>query len=148
MVAWHTKNLKIFVGYGHCISLWNLNICKYYFEQAKFMGNIIFVSHRPNFKFILVKLTLLCPERYLGQIPCLSDAFCIISLSATQFSQHKVELLMCLFQCQRRKWQLTPVFLPKEFHGQRSLVGYSPWDCKESDTAERLTLTFLLSPVS
>ena len=26
-----------------------------------------------------------------------------------------------------RKWQLTPVFLPGKFHGQRSLVGYSPW---------------------
>ena len=29
-----------------------------------------------------------------------------------------------------------PVFLPGEFHGQRSLVGYSPWDHKESDTTE------------
>ena len=27
----------------------------------------------------------------------------------------------------RRKWQPTPVFLPGESHGQRSLVGYSPW---------------------
>ena len=27
----------------------------------------------------------------------------------------------------------TPVFLPGKFHGQRSLVGYSPWACKESD---------------
>ena len=27
-----------------------------------------------------------------------------------------------------------PIFLPGEFHGQRSLVGYSPWGCKESDT--------------
>ena len=27
----------------------------------------------------------------------------------------------------RREWQLTPVFLPGEFHGQRSLVGYCPW---------------------
>ena len=35
----------------------------------------------------------------------------------------------------------TPVFLPGEFHGQRSLVGYSPWDCKESDTPERLIHT-------
>ena len=34
----------------------------------------------------------------------------------------------------------TPVFLPGEFHGQRSLVGYSPWGSKESDTTERLTL--------
>ena len=30
----------------------------------------------------------------------------------------------------------TPVFLPGEFHGQRSLVGYSPWGCKEPDTTE------------
>ena len=30
----------------------------------------------------------------------------------------------------RREWQLTPVFLTGEFHGQRSLAGYSPWDCR------------------
>ena len=38
----------------------------------------------------------------------------------------------------RRKWQPTPVLLPGKFHGQRSLVGYSPWGCKELDTTERL----------
>ena len=27
----------------------------------------------------------------------------------------------------RREWLPSPVFLPREFHGQRSLVGYSPW---------------------
>ena len=32
----------------------------------------------------------------------------------------------------RRKWQHIPVFLPGESHGQRSLVGNSPWGCKES----------------
>ena len=37
------------------------------------------------------------------------------------------------------KGLLTPVLLPGEFHGQRSLVAYSPWGCKESDTTERLT---------
>ena len=36
----------------------------------------------------------------------------------------------------RRKWQPTPVFLPGEFCGQRSLVGYSPWGCKESAMTE------------
>ena len=36
----------------------------------------------------------------------------------------------------RRKWQCTPVFLPGKSHGQRSLVGYSPWGCKESATTE------------
>ena len=38
----------------------------------------------------------------------------------------------------RRKWQSTPVVLPGKSHGQRSLVGYSPWGRKESDTTERL----------
>ena len=41
----------------------------------------------------------------------------------------------------RRGWLPTPVFLPGEFHGQRSLVGYSPWGHKESDTTELLTLS-------
>ena len=40
----------------------------------------------------------------------------------------------------RRKWQSTPVFLPRESYGQRSLGGYSPWGRKESDTTERLHL--------
>ena len=35
-----------------------------------------------------------------------------------------------------RKWQPTPAFSPGESHGQRSLVGYSPWGHKESDTTE------------
>ena len=39
----------------------------------------------------------------------------------------------------RRKWQPTSVFLPGESQGQRSLVGYSPWGHKESDTTERLS---------
>ena len=40
----------------------------------------------------------------------------------------------------RREWQSTPIFLPGEFHGQKSLVGYIPYDCKELDTTEQLTL--------
>ena len=40
----------------------------------------------------------------------------------------------------RREWIPTPVFLPGECHGHRSLAGYSSWDGKDSDMAERLTL--------
>ena len=36
----------------------------------------------------------------------------------------------------RRKWQSTPEFLPEKFHAQRSLEGYSSWDCKQSHTTE------------
>ena len=41
------------------------------------------------------------------------------------------------------KWQPTPVFLPEKSHGQRSLVGYSPWGRKESDTTDQLHFHFL-----
>ena len=44
----------------------------------------------------------------------------------------------------RRKWQPTPVFLPGESHGWRSLVAYSPWGCKESDMTERFSLSLSL----
>ena len=39
----------------------------------------------------------------------------------------------------RRKWHPTPIFLPGTSHAQRSLVGYSPRGCKESDATERLS---------
>ena len=39
-----------------------------------------------------------------------------------------------------RAWLPTPVFLPGEFHGQSSLVGYSPQGCKELDITEQLSM--------
>ena len=44
----------------------------------------------------------------------------------------------------RRKRQPTPAFLPGKFR-QRSLVGYSPWGCTESDTIEQLKPAFSFS---
>ena len=44
---------------------------------------------------------------------------------------------------QRKEQQPTPIFLPGESHGRRSLVGYSPWGHKESDTTEQRTLSLL-----
>ena len=56
-----------------------------------------------------------------------------------------LQLLCCLLPVGlgpwRREWQPTAVFLPRKSHGQRSLVGYSPWDRKESDTTEQLHFT-------
>ena len=42
----------------------------------------------------------------------------------------------------RKQWQPTPVLLPGKSHGQRSLVGCSPWGREESDMTERLHFTF------
>ena len=39
----------------------------------------------------------------------------------------------------RRRWHPTPVLLPGKSHGRKSLVGYSPWGRKESDTTEQLS---------
>ena len=65
------------------------------------------------------------------------------------FLQHhssKVSILRCsaFFMGQlshplllwRRKWQPTPVLLPLQSHGRRSMVGCSPWGCEELDTTE------------
>ena len=41
----------------------------------------------------------------------------------------------------RREWLPTPVFLPGQFQGQRSLAGYSPWGHKVPDRTELLTLS-------
>ena len=45
----------------------------------------------------------------------------------------------------RRQWHPTPVLLPGKSHGRRSLVGYSPWGCEESDMTEQLRFPFSLS---
>ena len=42
----------------------------------------------------------------------------------------------------RRKWQPTPVFLPVKSHGQKSLVGYTPWGCKVRHNWATNTFTF------
>ena len=47
----------------------------------------------------------------------------------------------------RRKWQPTPVLLPGKFHGLRSLVGYSPWGCKETQLSD-FTFTFFPTRLS
>ena len=46
-----------------------------------------------------------------------------------------------MFVTWRREWLPTPVFLPRESHGQSSLVGYNPWGHKELNTIEQLTLS-------
>ena len=60
------------------------------------------------------------------------------SIFATSFYPQLVPLFW------RRQWQPAPVLLPGKSHGQRSLVGCSPWGHEESDTTERLHFQFSL----
>ena len=71
----------------------------------------------------------------LNEEPFSWDQFvCVISINISLW-----------FLCQRRQWHPTPVLLPGKSHGQRSVVGCSPWGRKESDTTERLHFHFSLS---
>ena len=56
--------------------------------------------------------------------------------SACQCKRHKFDQGQVRKIPWGRKWQPTPVFLPGKLHGQRSLVAYSPWCCKELDMTE------------
>ena len=88
--------------------------------------------------------------RFLVEIICSFSLWLIVSLPLIFLCGPSAKESIC--QCRRhkrhgfdpwvgkilwsRKWQPTPAFLPGESHGQRSLVSYSPWGCKESDMTE------------
>ena len=59
---------------------------------------------------------------------------------ACQCRRHEIISSLGLEDSWRRQWQPGPVFLLEESHEQRSLLGYSPWVFKESDTTEQLSM--------
>ena len=99
-----------------------------------------------NTKFLILatlKYTILFMQTLI--IVC-NDHYLIPELSITP--KGKLIFLRIIFLygfVQRRQWHPTPVLLPGKSHGQRSLVGCSPWGRKESDTTERLHFHFSLS---
>ena len=66
-----------------------------------------------------------------------------LTILGTSYKGNQTVICLYLYNAYwwRRKWQPTPVCLPGEFHGQRSLVGYSPWGHRESDMTEQLRLS-------
>ena len=80
------------------------------------------------------------------KIPWTEEPGWLQSMGLLRVGHHwAISLSLFTFIHWRRKWQPTPVFLPGESHGQRSLVGYSPWGRWESDRTERLHFHFSLS---
>ena len=57
----------------------------------------------------------------------------------------KSGIISTALMVRRRQWHPTPVLVPRKSHGQRSLVGCSPWGREESDMTERLHFHFSLS---
>ena len=80
-------------------------------------------------------------NEYLGSISFRIDWFDLLAVQGTlksllQHHSSKASILQCSALFWRRKWQPTPVFLPGESQGQRSLVGCHLWGRTESDTTE------------
>ena len=77
--------------------------------------------------------------KYLGII--LKKCVRVVEVNLKMQNKMKKSIHMVL----RRQWHPTPVLLPGKSHGQRSLVGCSPWGRQELDTTERLHFPFSLS---
>ena len=82
-----------------------------------------------NSQFICISVSLLWDSLVTQTVKNLT------ALQETRFDSWVRKILW------RREWLPTPVFLPGELYGQRSLAGYSLGGLKESDTTERLTLS-------
>ena len=93
------------------------------FLECSLMNNN---PHSPNFVFYLVPVLKVSGGSEGKESACNVGDPCLIPGSG---------------RFPGEEWLPTAVFLPGESHGQRSLVGYNPWGCKESDTTERLTLS-------
>ena len=92
--------------------------------RQTFVGKIMFLLFKKLSRLVIIFL----PRSKHFLISWLQSPFAVIL---------KLPQIKCLIvSTWRRKWQLTTVFLPGEFHGQRSLAGYSPWGHKESGTTE------------
>ena len=79
---------------------------------------------------------------YLGCFHVLTIVTRAAGNSGVRVSFWITVLLECMHMSWRRQWHPTAVLLPGKSRGWRSLVGCSPWGCKESDTTERLHFHF------
>ena len=99
---------------------------------------------RPAPCLILAALAL-CLGRLNSWLPLCPVAQMIKNLPANAEMQETQSLIPGSGIPGTRKWQPTPVFLPRKSHWQRILAGYSSWGHKELDTTEQLTVSLTLS---
>ena len=67
----------------------------------------------------------------LSSFTFIKRLFSSSSLSATGVVSSTLSEVIDISPSGVGKWQPAPVFLPREFHGQRSMAGYSPWGCQD-----------------
>ena len=98
------------------------------FAQANHLPPCACTSHTGSALFVYFLIHL--PQRTAGAASTGRGLVCLVHrriLALIQCLEHSRCSVMSVWT---RKWQPTPVFLPEEAHGQRSLAGYSPWSLK------------------
>ena len=90
----------------------------------------------------------LCEAKWCEQIWAPNKLTPTVTITRWTWGSHSCVTLQTVrftFGSWRRRWHPTPVLLSAKFHGQRSLVGCSPWGREELDMTERLHFHFSLS---
>ena len=101
-----------------------------------------YFSHPPKKSCLCPRTTLHCLSTH---VPALEEIFWLKKIFFCFFSLFGEGLLVVYCDFRRRQWHSTPVLLPGKSHGQRSLIGCSPWGRWGLDTTERLHFDFSLS---
>ena len=124
--------------FGTQLSLWPRKIIV--LTRWAFVGKVMSLLFNMLSRFVVAFL----PRSKHLLIPWLQSPSTLIlepkkikSLTVSSFPIYLPEVMepdAIIFQ--RRTWQPSPVFLPRESHGQRSLVGCCPWGRPELDTTE------------
>ena len=121
---------------GHWSFKWVTLIRRFLANVTKRAGSLV-----TNFNFWEKTCSQMSSHIRLFETPWTAahQAFLSLTISQSLSKFMSIELVMPPIHLlgqeipSKRKWQHTPVFLPRESHGQRNLVGYCPWGYKESD---------------
>ena len=145
---WIGMKTDLFQSCGHC---WVFQIC-WHIECSTFTASSFRIWNGPTgipSPPLALFLVMLLRPTWLWIPGCLTLAVCEWSHHHDYLGHEDLfcTVLLCILaifvSCHTlivRKLQPTLVFLPGEFHGQRSLVGCSPWGHKESDMTEVLNI--------
>ena len=99
-----------------------------------------------NFKFAYITKATWCkPKTTERDTGCFDSWYMLNGFSGFDCVTNMLFFKHSIGYFQRRRWHPTLVLLPGKSHGQRSLVGCSPWGCEESDMTERLHFHVSLS---
>ena len=130
VVSWYNLNM----GYHwKCLFLHMFNNCINWMLSESFHQCTIFIN------YIVYWEKAMAPHSstVAWKIPWMEEPGRLQSMRLLRVRHDWVtSLSLSTFMHWRRKWQPTPVFLPEESHGRRSVVGGSPWGRTESDMTE------------